>query len=49
LDTKSKSFEDYKKTMDLRPTPQTILPTKKEILHTGMEILFNKRQKIGLK
>jgi hypothetical protein len=23
--TKSKSFEDYKKAMDLRPTPQTIL------------------------
>jgi hypothetical protein len=40
--TKSKSFEDYKKAMDLKATPQTILymRTKKEILHTGTEILF---------
>jgi hypothetical protein len=30
----------------MKPTPQTILymRTKKEILHTGMEILFNKRK-----
>jgi acyl-homoserine lactone acylase PvdQ len=46
--TKSKSFEDYKKAMDLRPTPQTILYMDKEgniaYWHGN---LFNKTKKLN--